>query len=75
MRYSEIALPRRLADQLVALTRSYGLYFAAIDLVLDPEGNYWFLELNPAGQWAWLEQEIGVPISAALTRCLLGSQS
>jgi hypothetical protein len=71
MRYSEHDLPRDLAHKLIAFTRSYDLYFAAIDLVLDPDGTYWFLELNPAGQWAWLEQEIGIPISAALIRCLI----
>jgi glutathione synthase/RimK-type ligase-like ATP-grasp enzyme len=73
MRYSITRLPTALADTLVDLTRSYGLYYAAIDMVLDPEGNYWFLELNPAGQWAWLEQEIGAPISDALIRCLTGA--
>jgi glutathione synthase/RimK-type ligase-like ATP-grasp enzyme len=74
MRYSPLELPDRLAAQLVALARSYELRFAAIDLVLDRDGTFWFLEINPAGQWAWLEQEIGVPISAALIRCLLGQQ-
>jgi glutathione synthase/RimK-type ligase-like ATP-grasp enzyme len=72
MRYSMATLPSGLADALINLTRSYGLYYAAIDMVLDPQGKYWFLELNPAGQWAWLEQEIGAPISDALIRCLTG---
>jgi glutathione synthase/RimK-type ligase-like ATP-grasp enzyme len=70
MRYSQIELPEPLAINLVALTRSYGLWFAAIDLALDETGEYWFLELNPAGQWAWLEQITGVPISEAIIHCL-----
>lgn len=73
MRYSNVELPISLVDRLVTLTRSYGLYYAAIDLALDRDGIYWFLELNPAGQWAWLEQEIGAPISDALIRCLVGA--
>jgi glutathione synthase/RimK-type ligase-like ATP-grasp enzyme len=70
MRYSATELPTTISDSLVRLTRSYGLHFAAIDLALDRVGSYWFLELNPSGQWAWLEQTIGVPISAALFECL-----
>ena len=44
---------------------------AAIDLVanLDGEG-YIFLELNPNGQWAWLEAETGQPLTAALVDLL-----
>jgi hypothetical protein len=70
MRYSATELPTKISDSLVRLTRSYGLHFAAIDLALDRVVSYWFLELNPSGQWAWLEQTIGVPISAALLECL-----
>lgn len=70
MRYSRVDLPETLATTLIHLTHSYGLHYAAIDLVRTPDGRYWFLELNPAGQWAWLEQETGIAISAALIRCL-----
>ena len=70
MRYSAVVLPADLCDSLTTLVRSYGLYYAAIDLVRDLEGRYWFLELNPAGQWAWLEQLAAAPISSALIRCL-----
>jgi hypothetical protein len=30
-----------------------------------------FLEVNPNGQYLWLEQEVGLPISAALARLLV----
>lgn len=70
MRYSVITLPLELATALADLVASYGLIYAALDLVRDHDGRYWFLELNPAGQWAWLEQVADAPISAALIRCL-----
>lgn len=70
MRYSLITLPAELASALADLVASYGLLYAAIDLVRDQDGRYWFLELNPAGQWAWLEQVADAPISAAIIRCL-----
>lgn len=73
MRYSRATLPDDVADRLLALTASYGLHYGAVDLVRDREGELWFLELNPAGQWAWLEQVAGAPIAAALIRCLQGA--
>jgi glutathione synthase/RimK-type ligase-like ATP-grasp enzyme len=74
MRYSLISLLDSLADRLITYTRSYGLMFAAIDLILDKAGTYWFLELNAAGQWAWLEQLADAPISGAIVRALRGGR-
>lgn len=72
MQYSVEDLPKSVAEKLIALTRSYGLSFSAIDMAVDGHGRYWFFELNPAGQWAWLEQVVGVPISEALVQSLVG---
>lgn len=70
MRYTSYELPDRIARQLVSLTHSYGLYYSAIDIGLTDDGVHWFFEINPAGQWAWLEQIAGAPISDQLIKCL-----
>lgn len=70
MRYTVTELPAEIHSKLVRLTESYDLHFAAIDMGVDRTGHYWFFELNPAGQWAWLEQQVGVPISTALIQSL-----
>ncbi len=49
----------------------WGLRFAAFDVAEDLDGNLWFLECNPVGQWAWLETYAGVPITASLLDLLL----
>lgn len=67
-----VDLPAELASRCVALCRQYGLHFGAIDLAARPDGGYTFFEINPNGQWAWLEQETGVPLRAALADLLLG---
>jgi glutathione synthase/RimK-type ligase-like ATP-grasp enzyme len=59
-------LPKYVHDTLVSLTASYGLRYSASDLILTPDGNYVFLELNPNGQWAWVESLTGLPITARL---------
>lgn len=59
-------LPDRLAELCVALVDALGLRFGAIDLVLDHSGQYWFLEVNPNGQWAWIENRTGLPLTISL---------
>lgn len=67
-----VDLPAELGQRCVALCRRYGLQFGAIDLAARPDGGYTFFEINPNGQWAWLEQETGLPLRAALADLLLG---
>jgi D-alanine-D-alanine ligase-like ATP-grasp enzyme len=55
VRYDSIALPDKVRESLLALVRSYDLRFAAIDLAVDRAGRWVFFEVNPNGQWAWLD--------------------
>jgi glutathione synthase/RimK-type ligase-like ATP-grasp enzyme len=59
-------LPPDISQKCVTLTKQFGLRFSAIDLVLDRAGQYWFLEINPNGQWAWIENRTGQPITGAI---------
>jgi hypothetical protein len=59
-------LPGPLARGLRALLAALGLTYAAIDLRRRDDGAWFFLELNPAGQWLPLEALTGLPITAAL---------
>jgi glutathione synthase/RimK-type ligase-like ATP-grasp enzyme len=52
-----------------------GLCYGAIDMVLTPDGRYVFLEINPNGQYLWIEEAAGLPISDAICDLLMsGSQ-
>lgn len=64
--YSPHQLPATLEASCAAIVKAMGLRFGAIDLVLDPQGVYWFLEINPNGQWGFVELYTGLPISRAL---------
>ena len=46
--------------------RRLGLVYGAIDLRLTGDGRYVFLEINPAGQFLYVEEQTGQPIAAAL---------
>lgn len=47
-----------------------GLSFGALDLVLTPNNEYIFLEINSAGQWVWIEDKLNLPISKAIAEWL-----
>jgi glutathione synthase/RimK-type ligase-like ATP-grasp enzyme len=59
-------LPSSIEDGLHGLMRRLGLEYGAIDLRLTPDGSYVFLEINPAGQFLWIEMATGQKIAAAL---------
>jgi glutathione synthase/RimK-type ligase-like ATP-grasp enzyme len=59
-------LPSEINAKCIQLTRLLNLRFAAIDLVMDRGGQYWFLEINLNGQWAWIMARTGQPIAEAI---------
>lgn len=60
------ALPGAVADGLRALLREMGLAYGAVDMRLTPGGEYVFLEVNPAGQWLFVEERTRQPITDAM---------
>lgn len=59
-------LDSAVSDRCLALTRALGLEVAGLDLIVTPDGEVVFLEINAAGQWAWMQQATGLPIAAAV---------
>lgn len=39
-----------------------GLVFGCFDFIVTPDGRAVFIELNPNGQWHWVENETGMPL-------------
>jgi glutathione synthase/RimK-type ligase-like ATP-grasp enzyme len=60
-----IDLPVDIEDQCRRYVAACGLLFGAIDLVLS-HGAFYFLEINPNGEWGWLQRPHGFPIAAAM---------
>ncbi len=54
-------IPKSVEKNCVSLIRHLGLKFGAIDLILHA-GKYYFLEVNPTGEWAWLVDRTGMLI-------------
>lgn len=71
LKHEAVRLPDTIAARCIEITQSYGLRFAAIDLSELPNGEFVFFELNPNGQWAWIEHLTGLPLRNALVNELL----
>jgi hypothetical protein len=63
-------LPPEVEQRCRGIPARFGLKYSSLDLIEDLDGNFWFLELNPNGQWAWIEQLGGHPIRDSIIRAL-----
>ncbi|MEU1694328.1 ATP-grasp ribosomal peptide maturase [Streptomyces hirsutus] len=70
LRYSVVQPPPGVSESLRAYLAHFRLVFGAFDFAVDHQGQWWFLECNPSGQWAWLEPETGLPMVAAMADLL-----
>ena len=71
--YRPHELPHAIKDQLIRLTHGLGSRFGSADLLLTPDNDYVFLELNPNGQWLWLDLMAGLKITDVLVAELLAT--
>ncbi len=62
--YKDYDLPANVAERCHSLVRDLGLRYGAIDLALSND-RYWFIEINPTGEWGWLDRN-GRGLSAAI---------
>jgi MvdD family ATP-grasp ribosomal peptide maturase len=67
-------LPPEVAEKLLRLMAYFGLNYGAIDIIVTPSGRYVFLEVNPVGEFFWLEKFANLPISTAIAAVLSQGQ-
>jgi len=71
-RYSVFELPVNVFQFCVGFLKAQGLLYGAMDFIVTPGGEFVFLENNPFGQYLWLEQETGAPLTEAVCDMLVG---
>jgi hypothetical protein len=72
--YEIIELPPKVEKAVLDLVNTFDLKYAAVDLFQSRE-SYYFLELNPGGQWAWLEYACGLRLTGMIVDELLEEES
>jgi glutathione synthase/RimK-type ligase-like ATP-grasp enzyme len=68
--HSPYELPADISEKCLHLIKEMGLLYGAIDFALLENGDYVFFEINPNGQWGWLEQKCNLPMRRALLNIL-----
>lgn len=63
-------LPTDVKSKLIRLLDYYKTDYGAIDLILNPEGKYYFLEINAAGEFFWIDKLCDNAISEQIARVL-----
>lgn len=70
LRYTPVSIPDKVSEQLLALMHLLGLEFGGIDLALVDD-TYYFIEVNPTGEWGWLTSTTHLPIDEAIVDALV----
>ena len=70
VRHEPVDLPKEIEQKCQMLLRKLNLHYGAIDMIVTPNDEYVFLEVNANGQWAWIEMLTGVPISKEIAKLL-----
>ncbi|MGH3632711.1 MAG: ATP-grasp ribosomal peptide maturase, partial [Mycobacterium sp.] len=75
LRYAVTDVPVPVRQTVLRLLKRLRLRFGALDFVVGPDGSWTFLEINPNGQWAWLQDATGLPIAAAIADALMKDET
>jgi len=70
VKHEPYELPGSLEFQLLDFMKRCNLSFGAIDMILTPKDRYIFLEVNPNGQFGWIENLANLPISRTIAKTL-----
>ena len=70
--YEIIDIPIEIKKCIKMMMKDFQLRFGAIDYIVDIDGKWYFLEINPNGQCQWLECILGLSISDSIMNMLLG---
>lgn len=69
LEYIPFELPKYIQDAICKLMKKLDLKFGGIDLAIVAD-EYYFIEVNPTGEWGWLEIKTGIEISQAIKKAL-----
>lgn len=71
LEWQPFELPKQLEKSLNLFMKKFGLLFGAFDFIQTHNEEYYFLEINPTGEWGMLEKDLELPISNAIANTLL----
>lgn len=65
-RFTHMDCPATILRMCNQIMKDFDLRFGAFDFIVTLDERWIFLEVNPNGQWLWLERMLDLPISKAI---------
>lgn len=74
LQYTPIQLPGTVVESIQKAMKTLGLKFGGMDLALVDD-KYYFIEVNPTGEWGWLVSTAKLPIDKAIVDYLSSAEN
>jgi glutathione synthase/RimK-type ligase-like ATP-grasp enzyme len=71
VKWEKHAIGKKLQQAVEAFVKKLGLQYGSIDMRLTPDGTYVLFEINPSGQFLFVEIDTGHPLCNAMAALLL----
>jgi len=68
-------IPPAIAQLCSRLLEALGLVFGCFDFIVTPDEEYVFLEVNPSGQFLFVERHTGMPLLDAFCEFLIHARA
>jgi hypothetical protein len=58
-----VVVPPELSVTARRLMKRLGLNYCVFDIIVDADGTFWFVDVNPLGTWDYLEKDFGLSLT------------
>ena len=66
VKFAAMRLPAPISRALLSFAKQREMHFASFDLIFSKSKNFYFLEMNRPGAWAYIEGLSGLPIAESI---------
>ena len=73
--FSAVPVPDSIHELALIAAQSVGVGYTAQDWIRGHDGTWWLVDLNPAGQWLFLPEDVAGPVTLAISRFLDGGHT
>lgn len=68
-------IPSQICNFVIDMNISFKLKYGAYDFIESTDGEVYFLELNPNGQWLWLQIDTGIDLASEISDLLINTKN
>jgi glutathione synthase/RimK-type ligase-like ATP-grasp enzyme len=70
LEFLQVEIDKKLKRMCLKMNNLLGLEVSSLDFIVDINGEIYFLEVNPIGDWNWLEKHLKLSITETVTKLI-----